>query len=113
MRKESVLVVDDNDMMRNTLEMFLRDRGFSVTCCPDGTAALEAAKENHFDAYLIDYRMPEMNGAVVTALLREIHSNAFIIGFSIESREREFLAAGADRFLSKDTLNNELMPLII
>lgn len=57
-----VLVVDDEDMIRNALGKFLRSRGFEVTTCDSGLAALDALRAERFVAMLADVRMPGMSG---------------------------------------------------
>ncbi len=109
MNRDSVLIVDDNQMMRHSLKALLEDAGLSGDTCGDGMCALAKAKENRYSVFLIDYRMPEMTGDRVTALLRALRPDAFIIGFSLEDRERDFLGAGANIFLNKQHLLNKLV----
>ncbi len=99
-------------MMRNSLKALLEDAGLSGDTCEDGICALAKARENRHNVFLIDYRMPEMTGDRVTSLLRALRPDAFIIGFSLEDRERDFLEAGANIFLNKEHLLNKLIPEI-
>ncbi len=110
--KDSVLIVDDNQMTRVALKAFVEDSGLPVDACADGKSALDIARENRHDVYLIDYKMHEMMGDEVTTQLRALRPDAFIIGFSIETRERAFLDAGADVFLDKAHLLNKLIKVI-
>jgi len=109
---EEVLVVDDNKLTRDVLKMFLEAEDYSVTCCTDGMSALDLAKEKRFGTFLVDYRMPGMNGDEVTVLLRRSYPEACIIGYSIENKEQAFLAAGADTFILKDDIDKQLSPLL-
>jgi CheY-like chemotaxis protein len=110
--QEEVLVIDDNQVMRDALRMILEDEGLTVNSCASGRHALDLTKEKRFGIYLIDYHMPEMNGDAVTAELRNLHPDSFIIGFSLEHKEQAFLAAGADKFIIKDQLDKELIQFI-
>lgn len=101
---EEILVVDDNKVTWGILRMLLEAEGYTVTCCADGLSAIELAKEKSFSVFLVDYRMPVMNGVEATAALRRLHPGKLIVGFSIENREREFREAGADTFVRKDDL---------
>ena len=112
MNKDSVLIVDDNQMTRVALKAFVEDSGLLVDTCENGESALNIARESRHAVFLIDYRMPKMNGDDVTALLRALRPDAFIIGFSIEAKERVFLDAGANAFLNKAHLLNSLIQLI-
>ncbi len=112
MNKDSVLIVDDNQMTRVALKAFVEDSGIPVDTCADGKSALDIARESRHGVFLIDYRMPEMKGDEVTTQLRALRPDAFIIGFSIETKERAFLDAGADVFLDKAQLLNNLIEVI-
>ncbi len=112
MNKDSILIVDDNQMTRTALKAFVEDSGLPADTCGDGKSAIDIARESRHDIFLIDYRMPEMNGDEVTALLRALRPDAFIIGFSIESKERAFLDAGANVFLNKAHLLHKIMRVI-
>ena len=109
MIKESVLVIDDNKITRDILRTILESEGYAVTCCADGLSAIDTAKEKVFSVFLVDYRMAAMNGAETTAVLRRMHPEKLIIGFSIENREPDFLKAGADMFIRKDELSSRLV----
>ncbi len=110
--KDSVLIVDDNQMTRVALKAFVEDSGLTVDTCGDGKSALDMARESRHTVFLIDYRMHGMKGDEITALLRSIRPDAFIIGCSIETKERDFLDAGANIFLDKAQLLNNLIKVI-
>jgi CheY-like chemotaxis protein len=109
---EAVLVIDDDKTTRDSLKMFLEFEGFVVSSCESGAAALDLISKKRFKALLVDYRMPKMNGDELTRRLRPLCSDAFILGFSMESKEQAFLREGSDAFLSKHQLVHELVPLI-
>ena len=111
-RKEEVLVVDDNKIMRDALRGFLETEGYSVLTCEDGLSALKLSKEKQFEIVLTDFQMPEMNGDEMIKQLREDQPETFIIGFSIGNKEQTFLDAGANRFLKKEQLLADLVPLL-
>ena len=108
----SVLVVDDNKIMRDMLREFLETEGYSVYLCEDGRSALRALKEKRFEIVLTDFQMPEMNGDEMIKQLREDQPETFIVGFSIGNKEQSFLDAGANRFLKKEQLLTDLVPLL-
>ncbi len=110
--KDSVLIVDDNQMTRMALKTFVEDSGFPVDTCGDGKSAIDIARESRHGIFLIDYRMPEMKGDELVSRLRALRPDAFIIGFSIEYKEREFLDAGANVFLNKAHLLSRIMRVI-
>ena len=64
----SVLVVDDEVGMRDTLTDILTDAGYRVISAGDGQSALDQLRLEHFDVVLMDVRMPGLDG--VTTLER-------------------------------------------
>src|SRR3954470_13323412 len=78
----SVLCVDDNEaglfIRKQMLELF----GFEVTLATSGAAALELMSRNRFAVAIIDYRMPEMDGAELTDHIRDQHPDTRIIMLS-------------------------------
>jgi EAL domain-containing protein (putative c-di-GMP-specific phosphodiesterase class I)/CheY-like chemotaxis protein len=67
-----VLLVDDDDAVRNVLRRVLERRGYRVFACSSGSAALEQlAAGNDFDAMVSDVRMPGMSGLKLLRAVRE------------------------------------------
>jgi CheY-like chemotaxis protein len=58
----SILVVDDEEIMREILEALLKGEGYSVRLASSGEEGVELAKNVPFDAAVIDVMMPGMNG---------------------------------------------------
>lgn len=69
----TILVVDDEPLVRTTLKTVLGRAGHTVIFCESGQKAFAAFKERAFDAVLSDVRMPQGDGAW---LLREIRKTA-------------------------------------
>jgi CheY-like chemotaxis protein len=65
----TVLVVDDESGMRETLVDILEAAGYTVTPAADGGAALKLARAQPFDVIIMDIRMPVMTGVEVLAAL--------------------------------------------
>ncbi len=61
-KPKRVLVVDDDDNLRNILLDALKASGFEAQGAVDGEAGLKAALETHPDAIMLDVMMPKMNG---------------------------------------------------
>ncbi|MGH7664771.1 MAG: sigma-54-dependent transcriptional regulator [Gemmatimonadaceae bacterium] len=66
-----VLVAEDEQHLGSILESFLTGRGYSVTTCRDGRAALQALREEAYDVALLDIVMPELDGLEVLRQVRE------------------------------------------
>lgn len=69
MRSRTVLVVDDESGMRETLVDILEAAGYTVTPAPDGGAALRMARTHPYDVIVMDIRMPGLSGVEVLATL--------------------------------------------
>lgn len=112
MMNESILIVDDNETTQDILRSLLVEEGYRVDACYDGASAIDAAKAQQYDTFIIDYRMHPMRGDELTRKLREYLPDAFIIGYSIECKDDDFRNAGADAFLMKESLVRRIVPLI-
>jgi CheY-like chemotaxis protein len=67
----SVLVVDDDDAIRDTVRAILEDEGYAVREAPDGAAALAAIDRESPCLVLLDMRMPVVDGWQVAAALQQ------------------------------------------
>ena len=65
----TVLVVDDELGMRETLVDILESAGYTVTPAADGGKALEMARQNQYDVIVMDIKMPVLTGVQVLASL--------------------------------------------
>ncbi|HUL00633.1 MAG TPA: response regulator [Nitrospirota bacterium] len=110
--KRSILIVDDNKLLTDALQILLEDDGHTVICCHNGLDAIELSKKQNFDVVLTDYRMTDMKGDVVCKLLRFHRPDVFLIGCSTDNQDKDFLRAGADIFIRKDQLVQDL-PLLM
>lgn len=67
---KSILVVDDNEDIRNLLSLVLQKEGYEVFLAPNGSEALEIIKNNKLDLILLDVMMPDLSGLEVLASIR-------------------------------------------
>lgn len=78
--QKRVLVVDDDQSIRETVEMALADEGYHVQTAPDGAAALALVGQWQPDIILLDMKMPIMDGwAFAAAYRRQPEPRASII----------------------------------
>lgn len=76
--KRTLLVVDDNKSVRDSLRLLLERRGYVVLVAANGPEALNFAQQQAIDGAIIDVNMPGMNGLVVCRTLRTRASEAGI-----------------------------------
>jgi two-component system OmpR family response regulator len=99
-----LLVVEDEKRLAATLKRGLGSEGFAVDVALDGTQGLWMARENPYDAVILDIMLPGINGYKICATLREEGHWMPILMLTAkdgEYDEAEALDTGADDFLSK------------
>lgn len=77
-----ILCVDDNDLLLETMQCYLRNKGFRVMACSSGKIALMLLASGPVDAVVVDYEMPEMNGGELAAAIRLRNPFTPIVMFS-------------------------------
>src|ERR1700735_4416200 len=70
MTKQKILVVDDEEAIREVISTLLEAQGFICTSCANGRLGLDAFRKDAFDLVLSDIVMPEMDGLKLLAELR-------------------------------------------
>ncbi len=99
-----ILIVDDEDMIRSALGKFLRSRGFEVTTCDSGAAALDALRAERFGVMLADVHMPGMSGLELVPLALGFDSDLAVMMLTAVNdapTATEALAQGAMDYLMK------------
>ena len=74
-----VLFVDDEAPIREVMRIELPRMGHEVTVCEDGETALEVLAEPHFDAAIVDLKMPGISGWEVTDHIKQVSPETFVI----------------------------------
>lgn len=69
--KKKVLIVEDDQFIREMYALMLRKHGYEVTETPDGAAGLVASRQGGFDVILLDLMMPQMDGLGFLKKLKE------------------------------------------
>jgi CheY-like chemotaxis protein len=101
-RDLSILVVDDEEDLADSVESLLRARGFRVYKAHDGLAAVARVGELLPDLVLLDYELPEMDGLEVIAALRADAATRHIpVLLTTASRVTVQEISRADGFLAK------------
>ena len=71
-RGKSILIVDDDEDLANLYETFLKYYGYRVDAFTEPTDALYSFRKNVYDLVLLDLKMPQMNGVVLSQKLQNI-----------------------------------------
>jgi len=112
-KARSVLVVDDEDMIRRLLRSVLEADEFEVLEAPGGEAALELATATHPAVVVLDILMPGLDGVEVCRRLDHDEAKVIVLTARDDPRlESECRKAGADAFLTKPFSSNELLDLV-
>lgn len=113
--KPRILVVDDEESIREFLEIMLRKEGYEVTCAEDGQAAVEVLKKKSFDLVISDLQMPNMTGM---ELLDHVKSSSpdtvfmMITAFGTTETAVEAMKLGAYDYITKPFKIDEVRILI-
>ncbi len=90
----SVLIVDDDKLVRETVRMLLSAKGYEVVLVESGKAGIEIAGTRSFDAAIIDLFMPDMDGLQVIGAIHQtnpklplIAASGFMFGNNAAYRE--------------------------
>ena len=108
--KTSVLLVEDDVTLADTLALNLRKAGYEVSTTHDGASALELARSVSPDLVILDLMLPEIDGLTVCRRLRQTSEVAILI---LTARTGEMdrilgLETGADDYLTKPFSLGEL-----
>jgi CheY-like chemotaxis protein len=102
--KLSVLIVDDDLGILETMSDILAEKDFLVTIASDGFKAIELVREKHFDAIIMDVRMPGLDGVETFKKMKKIKrlpKTIFITAYALEDMIQEAKAEGAIAVLIK------------
>ncbi len=104
--KARILIVDDEDIVRDTLKKVLKRLGYSVHACRNGREAVKFYKKSwqEVDLILLDMIMPRMGGKEAFLAMKKINPaiKAFLIsGYSLSDETRHLLDKGVKGFIQK------------
>ena len=105
-RKETVLLVDDEDMVIDIGKDMLKTLGYKVLLARGGKEAIEVsrARKDEIDLVILGMTMADMGGGETYDKIKEINPQVKVLlssGYSIEGRVREILERGCDGFIQK------------
>jgi DNA-binding NtrC family response regulator len=117
MEKRKILVVDDNELFRDSIADTLIRLGFDITQAPDGMKALEIVSKNAFDLAISDMKMPGMTGIELLEKIKQHDPDMpflIITAFGAVETAVEAMKKGAYDFIQKSgSLMRELELTVI
>ncbi len=113
--KPSILIVEDDVNIRETLRTVLQQKGYSTDTAKNGEEAIKKSQTRFFNLALLDIKLPDMEG---TKLLLMMHENLpkmmkiMITGYPSLENAVEALNQGADAYIIKPVKPDKLLTLI-
>jgi DNA-binding NtrC family response regulator len=113
--KGTVLVVDDEEIMREILETLLTREGYDVRLASSGTEGLELARALPFDAAIVDIMMPGLDGIATLDELKRIDEDLAVIIITAYASVESAISAmksGAFDYITKPFKNDEVIVVV-
>jgi len=106
MQQKTILIVDDDEDIRELLSYNLKKAGFNVEIAKNGRECLSKLKGNKPNLILLDVMMPEMDGLEVCEEIKSVKKNANILICFLTARGEDYsqiaaLEAGGDDYVTK------------
>jgi DNA-binding NtrC family response regulator len=111
----TVLVIDDEEIMREILEALLAREGYSVRLAGSGEAGIELARTTTFDAAIVDVMMPGMDGIAVLQELKKIDDDLpvlMVTAFASVETAITAMKLGAFDYVTKPFKNDEVLVVV-
>jgi DNA-binding NtrC family response regulator len=115
--KETVLLIDDDDMVTDVAAQILNNSGYGVISAKNGKEAIEVYKANQdrIDMAILDMILPDMSGMDTYEKLKEINPGIKVLlasGYGIDSQASNIMERGCDGFIQKPFNMSELIKTI-
>ena len=114
-RKARILVIEDEEGVRNVLKDILTDAGHEVEIAFDGIQGIELFKKKEFDLVFTDLGMPGMSGWQIAEKIKDINKRvpvALITGWNVELSEYEMRKSGVDLIVYKPFEVKQVLRLV-
>ena len=107
-----ILIVEDDKEIREGIEIYLRNQGYTVFQAADGVEGLEKIRQEEIHLAIVDVMMPRMDGITMVMRLREMKCEIPVIMLSAKSEEVDKIMGlnmGADDYVTKPFTTMELL----
>jgi len=107
----NVLIVDDDLSVRNTMDEYIANAGFSTLAAASAEEALELIEKNNFAVVITDIRLPGLGGLELTKVIKQKNGSDVIVvtGYSDDYSYEEAINIGASDFVIKPVRLEELL----
>ena len=115
MRQESILVVDDEEVMRDVLGSLLTQAGFQVSLAESGPQGLALARKGDVDAAIVDVMLPDMGGLEVLEELKKTDPDLVVLMITAFASVETAITAmkkGAFDYVAKPFKHEELLHIL-
>ena len=112
MMMKKILLLEDDKLLAETLQELLESEGYDVTLVLDGGAAADTTYDQHFDLYIFDINVPEINGLDLLESLRSADDKTpaiFISALVDMNTMAKGFEVGADDYIKKPFFPEELL----
>ena len=94
---KTILIVDDNKLLRSTIRALVENEGLAVCGeAADGLEAIQKAKELKPNLVLLDLAMPKLNGAAAASVIKRALPETLVVLFTLHEDAAEVLAPAAN-----------------
>lgn len=110
----TVLIIDDQEEVREAMAALLRQVGHRVETAATGAEGLQRYRQERFDCVVTDMIMPGLGGLTVSRAIKDYDPDAYVVlltGAEYEGAPEELRAAGVDRLLVKPLSRAEILGL--
>jgi two-component system response regulator PilR (NtrC family) len=111
----SILVIDDEEVMRDVLHTLLGQAGYRVTLAEGGPQGLALARQQTFDAAIVDVMLPEMGGIEVLEELRRVDPELVVLmitAFASVETALQAMKRGAFDYVTKPFKHEEVLHIL-
>jgi CheY-like chemotaxis protein len=108
----TILVADDDEVVRGSVSEILRHEGYTVTEADDGDMALNLIGRDRFDAIVLDNRMPRLDGMAVLAAADNPPPAVIMSGIDLDPGGRKDLAVRGIAYLHKPVEAEHLLDAV-
>lgn len=112
---KSILVIEDDNVLRENICLILESEGYNVTKAIDGEAGIKQIETTKFDLVLCDIMMPQMDGYDVLKNIKHLKSPPAFVFLTAKTERQDWrkgMELGADDFITKPFTREEVLNAI-